>query len=127
MAGAWDAARSWFESADAAEVRGDTDGAAAVAANAAEGKTGSDGCGFSAAGAAGGVCEIPGIARAAGEAVVGFVGHEKFGGVGGADDNRARRVEAIDDGCGARGNFVGAEKGASGVGPTCDVEATLYS
>src|SRR5438477_3197591 len=108
MAGAWDAARSWFESADAAEVRGDANGATAVAANAAEGKTGGDGCGFSAAGAAGGVCEIPGIARAAGEAVVGFVGHEKFGRVGGAEDNRACRAEAIDDSCGTKGNFVGA-------------------
>ena len=69
--------------------------------------------------------EIPGIAGAAGEAVVGFVGHEEFGSVGGADDNRARRAEAVDDSCGARGNFVGAEKGAGRIGPTGDVEATF--
>ncbi len=69
--------------------------------------------------------EIPGIAGAAGVTIVGFVGHEKFGSVGSADDNRARRAEAVDDSCGARGNFVGAEKGARGVGPTSDVEAAF--
>ncbi len=53
VAGAGDAARSGFESTDAAEMSGDANRAATIASDAAEGKPSGNSRGFSAAGAAG--------------------------------------------------------------------------
>ena len=69
--------------------------------------------------------EIPGVARASGEAIVRFVRHQKFGRVGSAEEDGSSGAEALDDGRGLRGNLVGAEKRAGGVGPAGDVEATF--
>lgn|SRR5882724_1011420 len=126
VTGGWDAAGRWLESADAAEVRRDTNRAAAVAADSAERTARSDGRRFTATGAAGRVREIPRIAGGAGDAIVGFVSHEEFGRVRAADKNGSGRAKAFDDGRGARRNFTFAEEGAGGSGPACDLDAALH-
>src|SRR5882762_10468867 len=75
VAGAGDAARSGFESTNAAEVGGDADGAAAIATDSCDRATGGDSGGFTSAGAAGAVGKIPGVAGFSLEEIVGFVVH----------------------------------------------------
>jgi len=119
------AARRGLESADAAKVRGDADGAAAVAANAACGASRGDGCGFAAARAAGGICKIPRVTGLAVEEIVGFVGHQKFGSVGVAEKNGARGFEPGDERSIGLRDVLFAEKRAGGTGPGSDVNAAL--
>ena len=116
------AAGRGLESADAREVGGSADGAAAVAADSAHGAARGDGRGFAAAGAAGGIGGIPGIGSFAGEAIVCFVSHQEFGRVGVAEEDGSGVFEARNDGGVGVGNVILAEEGAGGAGPSSDVE-----
>ena len=97
VTGGWDTARRGLESANSTEMRRDANGAAAVAADSSIGTAGGDGCRFAAAGATGRVCEIPGVAGGAVDAIVGFVGHEEFGRVGATEKNGSGGEEAFDN------------------------------
>ena len=110
MSGGGNSAGCGLETADAGEVRGKANGAATVAADSAHGATGSDCRGFTAAGAARGAREIPGIAGFAGDAIVGFVGHEKFGRVGAGHENRSSGAQACDEDGVVFGDVVFAEQ-----------------
>ena len=125
VSGGGNAARSWLESADAAEMGRDANRTAAIAADSAERTTGCDSCCFAAARTAGGVREIPRITGGSTDAIVGFVSHEEFWCVGAAEENGSGGAKALDDGRCARRNFVGAEKRACGNRPASDFDAAL--
>ena len=78
-----------LQSADAAEMRGHANRAAAVAAHSARRHPCGDSCGLAAARSAGRALEIPRIVGAAVEQVVGFPRHQKLGSVGYAQHNCA--------------------------------------
>src|SRR6267142_5348644 len=119
------AAGSRFESADAAEMRGHSNGAAAVAANAACRAAGSDGCGFAAARAAGGVSHVPRIAGSASEKSVGFVSHQEFGSVCVSEEDGSSGFQSSDErGIPLRQVFF-AQKRAGGSGPAGDVDTAF--
>lgn len=126
VAGGGNAAGRGFESADAAEVRGSADRAAAIAADSSHGTAGGDRSGFATTGAARGIGGIPGIASFAAQAVVGFVGHEEFGSVGVAEEDGTGFFEAGDQwGVGVR-DIILAQEGASGTGPAGYIEGRFY-
>src|SRR5690349_24935364 len=110
MSGGGDAAGRGLQSADAAEMSGHANGAAAVTADAAHRATRGDGRGFSATRAAGRVGEFPRVAGFSGEKIVSFVGHQEFGRVGVSEENRSSGSQARDErGVGAR-NVVFTER-----------------
>src|SRR5262249_57501212 len=104
------------ESGDGEKRGRDGDGAAAVTADSAERKAGRDACGFAAAAAPARVGEIPWIAGGAGEAIVGFVSHQEFRSVGGAEEDGTGGAEAFDDGREVGSSFLGAGADADGDG-----------
>jgi len=126
MAGRGNAAGSWLESANTAKVGGCADGASAVAANSAHGAAGGDGSGFATARAAGGVSGIPRVRGFAGEAVVGFIGHQEFGRIGIAEEDAASVFEAGDEGRVGCGDVILSKKRARGARPAGYVETGFY-
>jgi len=120
-----DAAGSGLQAADSAEMRGQANGAAAVATNAAGRAAGGNGCSFAPAGTACGTGQIPGIAGFSAEEIIGFVGHQEFGRIGVAEEDGAGGFEAGDQRGVLLGNVVFAKKRTDGCGPTSDVDATL--
>jgi len=102
------AAGSGLESADAAEMRGHSNGAAAVAADSTCGAAGSDGCSFAATRAPGGISCVPRIAGSSLEKVVGFVSHEEFGSVCISEEDSARGFQSRDERGVAFGNVAHA-------------------
>src|SRR5439155_1961574 len=79
VAGWRDASRSRLQSANAAEVSWNTNRTAAVAADASRRTARGNGGSLAAAGAARRIFRVPWIARFAGDPVVGFIRHQKFG------------------------------------------------
>ena len=125
MSGCRDAAGSRLQSTNATKVRRDADGAAAVAADSTNRAAGGDGGRFAATGAPGGVSEVPRIAGFSNQKIVGFVGHQEFGGIGVAEKNGASRFQPGDERGVLGGDVVFAKKRAGGAGPARDVDATL--
>src|SRR5262249_46670592 len=123
LGGKWPAAGKraggGFRPQNAEEGRGAGKGPPPVPADPPKRAAGWEGRGFAATGAAARVGKIPGIACCPGEAIVGFVGHEEFGSVGGAEEDGAGGAESIDDGRGVSGGFFGSEKRACGIGKAC--------
>ncbi len=89
------AAGGWFQTADAAEMRGHANRSAAVAADAPGRKAGSNRRGFTSAGSAGRSVEGPRTVGAAVERIVGLPGHQLLGDVGDADDDRTRGAKRV--------------------------------
>src|SRR6266850_105689 len=87
VAGGRNAAGSWLQSADAAEMRGYSNGAAPVAADAARRTARSNGCSFAATRATGGVSHVPRITGSSFKKIVGFVSHQEFGSVCVSDED----------------------------------------
>src|SRR5215469_9444960 len=107
-------------------MSGRANGTAAVAADPRDGTAGGDGRSFAAARAARRVRRIPRIGSFAGEAVVGFVGHQEFGCVGIAEQDGAGFFQARDDSRVGVRDVVLAEERAGGTGPAGDVERGFY-
>src|SRR5438445_12408933 len=98
------AARSRFESADAAEVRGDTNGTSAIAAHTSGGASGSDGSSFSGTGSTPRSREIPGIVGAAVEKVIGLPSQQQHWAAGDVKTDCACLAQADDEGRIRRGH-----------------------
>src|ERR1700751_1595662 len=81
VAGRGNAPGGGFESADAAEMRGNADRAAAIAADSSRRTSRGDCRSFAAAGTTGGAREIPRVAGFSGEQIAALVGHQEFRGV----------------------------------------------
>ena len=111
---AGNAALGRFNAEYAAEAGGDTDGAAAVAAGGDGAESGGERGPGAAAGAAGGAGSVPGITARRAKLVFGSARLAEFGGIGFAEDDRARGFHALDhDGVGKRG-AVAEHRGAQG-------------
>ena len=82
MSGSGNASGRWLQSANAAEVSGHTNRAAAIAAHAARGHARGNRCRFTAARSAWRAVQIPRIVGAAMKQVVGFPRHQKFWRIG---------------------------------------------
>jgi hypothetical protein len=113
MAGRGEAACRRLERTDAGEVCGLANGSPAVAAESGRRHARRDRCRFAAAGSARGTFQIPGITRAAVEQVLGLIGHQELGAVGGAEDDGASREQAVDQD-GVRIRNEAAMDGAAG-------------
>src|SRR5260370_32215369 len=104
---------------------GNADRAAAIAADAGSRAACGNRGSFASARAAGGVRQIPRIARFSGLQVVGFVGDQKFGSVGIAEEDGACSLQSQDEWSVPFCNVVFAEKRTGGTGPTGDIDAAL--
>ena len=96
-----------LEPVDAAEVGGDADGAADVAAELEEGQPGGDGCRRAAGAAAGGAGKVPGVVGAPEDGVIGLDAAGEGGQVGLAEDDGAGLAQAGDGGRIFLGDAVG--------------------
>jgi len=126
MACGGDAARSGFESADAAEMGGDPDRAAAVAADSRNRTARGDGGRLTSARAARAVGKIPGVTGFFLQEIVSFVMHQEFGGVRVSEQDSARGFQAADE-CGVfSGDYAFADEGSGRSRPASDVDAAFY-
>src|ERR1017187_3721672 len=89
MAVGRDAAGRGLQSCDAAEVRWNADGAAAIAADSACRAERGNGRSLASTGSSGGALQVPRIVGAAGDEIVRLVVGEEFGRVGLTQDNGA--------------------------------------
>src|ERR1017187_6098215 len=111
MAVGRDAAGGGLQSGNAAEMRRNADGTAAIAADSARRAEGSNGRRLTAARSSGGALQVPRIVGSAGDEIVRFVVGEEFGRVGLTQDDGARGAQAGDGG-GVLGGFVSQAEAA---------------
>ena len=115
VAGAGDAAGGRLDPGDAAEVGGQADAAAGVAAHVERGAAGADDRARAAARSTGGAAEVERVARLAVDEVVGLAREGQLGGVGLAHQDRAGSAQA---GCHGRVGLghevLAAERAAGG-------------
>ena len=120
-----DAARRWLQSHNAAEMRGDANGASAIAAHASCGTERRDCRGLASARAARTALVVVRISGSSGDEIVGFIVGEKFGAVCFAQDHRAGGAQS---GCARRirgGLVTKAQAAARQCWNPCDIEAVL--
>ena len=89
MARGWNAAGGWLQAANAGKMRWSADGTTPITAHTAHGTATCDSGRFATAGTTRGVGKIPWIRRFSRDAIVRFIGHQKFGCIGVAEQNRA--------------------------------------
>src|ERR1700682_223587 len=104
---------------------GNADGAATVTAHASGGTPATNRGSFASTGAARSAREIPGVAGLAGQRVVGFIRHEKFGRAGVADDNGAAGFQSSNKRRVVARNIVFAKARANGTRPTGYVDTAF--
>ncbi len=71
------------------------------------------------------MCKIPRIAGAAGETIVGLIRHQEFGCVGCAGNDGACGAQALDDGSGARRDFVCTKERTGGIRPAGNIKTAF--
>src|ERR1022692_2810213 len=115
MAVGRDAAGRGLQSGDAAEMRWNADGTAAIAADSSGRAERSNGGRLAAAGSSGRALQVPRIVGAAGDEIVRFIVGEEFGRVRLTQDDGARGAQAGDGG-GVLGGFVPQAEAAAAPG-----------